>query len=141
MNPYGLREINLSCPEDPNWDAAYNEVSKTKFQELATILSMLHTVNGVETEGFRDWITQPQAGKDVLVAREVGRLAVGKALRAFIADYWNPGDTALSFEVKPDLWTEDRPGGIYDSPDLCCIILSEYGVLQAAGFTVTVKAL
>lgn len=126
--------ITITCPEEPDWDAAYNEVSKTKFQELADVLLILHTVNGVKTEGFRDWITNPKGGKDVLVAREVGRLAVGKALRAFIADYWNPGDTQLAFDVDPKSWRQEHPGGIYDCPDLCSLILLMYGVLQPAGF-------
>lgn len=137
MKIEGLKSFSLDCPAEANWAAARKEANRTKPEQAATVLTLLYEAAGIDTEGIHERLTRDDGGLRTEVSREAVKIGMSSALDWFRALYYNPGDSKLFFEVDRSKWCEQGPKSWRQSPDACALMLLEYGVLQAAGFTVS----
>jgi hypothetical protein len=136
MNLEGLKSITLNCPLPvADWDKAAWECGKPKIEAMVEIAYAV-TVGTLSRADLAD-VVRADGGTEAALAREDMKSTMYSALAAFVSLYFTEGAKELSFTVDSSKWYDGKdPGHWLKSSDAVVIMLLEYGVLQAAGFSV-----
>jgi len=137
MNTQGLKSFTLNCPEEANWPAAVKETWKTKPEQAAAVLIMINNDHNLDTSGIYQCLTDPEVSESTYISREAVKIGMASALESFQAWSYKEGSNTLHFDVDLSKWSKDgHPNHWFLARDAVALVLLEYGVLQAAGFSV-----
>jgi len=103
---------------------------------MVEIMTLLSEEAG-QRHKFQDELSTDGNQRLSSVRREKIKFALEKAVVTFIEDYQVDGVDILRIKVDSSKWHDGKePGAWFRAADAVTIVLLEYGVLQAAGFSV-----
>jgi len=139
MNLDGLKSITLNCPSPvADWDKAEWECGKPKIEAMIEIAYAV-TAGTLSRADLAD-VVRADGGTEAALAREDMKSSMNAALMTFMTYYFIEGVGELSFTVDRSKWYDGKaPGHWLKSSDAVVIMLLEYGILQAAGFSVALE--
>ena len=136
MSLHNTDKLVLECPHSPDWAAAEKEANKTKPEQAATVMMEIYAAAGEVAEGVHERLVRTDGNVETAMSWEAVKISMAHALNCFIAYSYEPGDQQISFIVDRSKWFSAELSDWFKAPDACALMLLEYGVLQAAGFSV-----